>query len=420
MKKFISIFLSSLLVVLCFLYVFPLISLAETIFDSVIAFSVEDQGVEGNNFQLTNSFYKSGFFSLSSSFSTSTLNLSSTDSSARVQLPVPFSNLNNISYNPIYYSSVSVSGGGTRLVYLLTDSNNLTYHFSGIVNQLSPSSGDYVSFYFPVKLTYLPNAGNLNFQFFFQDSGNSWVLNNQFSVDDRFIIYDPYSIAVGSSGIINTSLFSDPGRYSSSLPYCWVVYYVNFLYDDIEPYLTDLIQSDLGISMSLGSQQLNCVFYRPLICSFSKLDNQQIIINHLSSIDDNVQHIVDVMDSGTSFPVGSSTPDYSTMNQLEDQISSIASDSSIWTGLNDGFGSVEIIQGLAWVGSFITSYYNGLPFLKSIFALIILFEIWSILNGTFFNREQDETEWVYHTREHGTDSRGKTWDIDRFSERYKK
>lgn len=395
-KRVLTIFLTSIIFIATFIYMSPFSVCADSLIASEICWSINQVGTYSNVVKYPN---RSGYYSKIYSYNsgTSWTQVPNQETiTRRFQLPSPYANLNDVeitqsgNYSITSVSNISLIGFGFN--------QNL---FDIIDDQLQPSSNDYIGMAIFASLE--SPISSLSITLGELSSGNQYV-NSGVTIEDRYIQYDPSNINGGTSSIIDTSLWSVP----SSTRY-FAVFYFNVLYSDFLMYRSG---NDKAIVLSLGLTTSSRILVCNPIIYKSSSNGETIELSYLSSINDNVQHIVDVMDSGTSFPIGNSVPDYSTMNQLEDQISSIASDSSIWTGMSDGFGSVEIIQGLAWVGSFITSYYNGLPFFKSIFALIILFEIWSILNGTFFNREQDETEWVYHTREHGT--------YDRFSERYKK
>lgn len=390
-KRVLTIFLTSIIFIATFIYMSPFSVWADYYFDNVIAWSINGISVSPRIFKSSNNVY-STVYSYSESTSWQQLSSQSTGG-ITYQLPSPIFSHNQITVTDTLAYRVQGNVTTDKTTTLAFDFN---LGFENTLELLNPQSGDFVCLVVPFVGSQL--ITDIKFQWANIVSGNSYEPTDLFT-DDRMLIFDPYNRSGrGTSGIIDSSLWSMP--WSSSNYICLL--YCNLPYDDLVYYglpngYIPSFSVDFDPNGGFNTYWFPPVFYK---VSF----NEDLTL--LNNVNDNVQHIVDVMDSGTSFPIGSSTPDYSTMNQLEDQISSIASDSSIWTGLNDGFGSVEIIQGLAWVGSFITSYYNGLPFLKSIFALIILFEIWSILNGTFFNREQDETEWVYHTREHGTDSRG--------------
>lgn len=385
MKKFLSIFLPSLLVVACFLWFFPLTSLAETWFDNEICWSILSGSDSSTSHVYSNDSVYTPSYSYSNGTSWTTLNYNNFSSAHRTQLPSPFANLSSYLYQPSNYGyMIRIDGNG---------SSTLSYNFSGqlntFLNDMHLSADDYFCFcqlFFIRETLY-----DIHYSFGNIVTGNSF--SPYASIDERFLVYNNGVSGMTTSSIINTSLWSLPSSGS-----CAILAYFNIKGSDLLNYsnLSDLNSIVISLDFPSSSSPLPVTTFEPLIYKTS-LNGDVQTLTYLNSIDDNVQIISDVVQQGSySTPPSSSDVDFSSVNSLDDAVADFNNNSVVWNDLGTGFNGIEITSGLAWVGVYIASYYGRIPFLSSIFAVIIFFKIAQLLTASPYNK-------IYRSEIHNTE-----------------
>lgn len=373
MKRFLSVFLPTILAISCFFYVFPLTSFAETWFDNYTAWDI----VSGYDNPSTHVYASSSYVTKHYAYSQSTYwaELEYTVASTyQAQLPSPFYNLRNLLYQP-GFRRASSSIGEEGL-------SNLSFSFWGdfqsYISALNLQDDDFLCF------AQMFQIGNelLDIHYTF---GNI-VTGNAFepfaSIDDRFLVYNNGVPNMTTSGIIDTSLWSTPSSGTA-----FVLAYFNILGSDLLNYsdLSSLNSIVISLDFPSGSNPLNVSSFKPILYKTS-LDGEIQTVEYLSSINDNVQIVANAVQSHVDPSINQ--PDYSSINayeqQLGDDTALISSSFDQWL-LN---GS-ELAIGLAWVGSVLTLFVNRFPFLQGIYGLILFFAVANLLRGGIFRKEWD-------------------------------
>lgn len=368
-KRALSIFLLSILVISCFLYVFPLNSLADTILDSEIAWDLDFSSSSPvvTKFQ---SVVISHFFNYDSSTGWTSFNLT-VNSPISFQLPSPFSSLSDV---------VVSTNRRFNLVTTYDVYSSFGWGFDGdfynTVRSLNPHEGDYISLVLPV--CFKTSISNIQYTFAKIVSGNSFEPSG-LSVDERFLLYNPNSISgVTTSGIIDSSLWDISGINSS---YYLCVFYVNIPFSQIQTYSSILSSCDFVVSWDLSDVTSPIYIYEPML--FKSTPTGELTL--LSSIDSNIQIISDAVQSHVAPPTNYT--DYSSIDQAEAQVSSKVN--TIKNTLDDWALTTYISTGLSWVGAYTSYYFNEFGFIQAIYGIIVFFAIANVLRHGFFRTQRD-------------------------------
>ena len=366
--RFLSIFLLSILAISCFLYVFPLNSLASTILDSYSCWSLNQTGeVPSLNYiSFSNSTYAYYY-----TYDASTGWTQMSDNSPRTmsyQLPSPLSSQQNIQVtcDKNWFNSSSING----VSFIAVDFN---LGFSNSIQLLQPHKGDYICLCIGMSLNRA--FSDCTFSFGSIVTGNAY--EPAYQIDDRFLIYNPRNITgVTTSSIIDDTYWSMPlaGLYNTVL-------YINFLYDDLINLNLDLLVPVFSLKFPGNSATTTFRVSNPVLACIRPTGE----LSYLNSIDGHVASIDSAIQSHVAPP--SNYTDFSSVDQAEAQVSSKVN--TIKNTLDDWALTTYISTGLSWVGAYTSYYFNEFGFIQSIYGIIVFFAIANVLRHGFFRTQRD-------------------------------
>lgn len=385
MKK--SIFLSILIifVALSLVIVTPLVSFADIFLDSEIAWSLNGTSYSPVIHKSDN-FVSANIYSYNASTGWTQGSFQS-PFSITYQLPSPISSHNNLTVSSS--RAVRVFGNTTS-----DDQSVIAFDFNlgfgNTIDLLNPSSEDFICFAVPFCATRIINS--VTFSWGDIVTGNSYAPTTFFT-DERMLLYDPYNKSgIGTSGIINTSLWSSTWEAESYI----CVLYCNIPYSAFLNYnIPDSYVPVFSVNFEAVNTGFNVYYFEPI---FYKVGyNEEITL--LNNISDNVQIITDVLQQGTYTPPSTYSDLSSAISHgggnLDNKIVGALNDDDIWSALSFTY----VLSGATWVGTFLAQYYNGIPFLEGIYALILFFMICALLkNGALFKVNRGDSGGSQHRK----------------------
>lgn len=366
-KKFVLFLIISILFISTIVYISPLSVWATSYFlENQVAFELNN-GHSGNVSVypmanvMTSTLYN---YTEATSWTTPAR---STTRQIKYQLPTPFASRVQISSSTYWYLSNNVQN---RSVLALGGNGDFVQFVSGLTHTADD--------YFCMALPIITNRalGQLKVSFAYVVTGNSYS-ETDYYVEDRMLVYNPGNVAgITQSGVIDSTVW-DTSSWGSS--YAMYLIYCNIPYAELETYYQSLQQTNICISFSWAS---SASYYYAVYEPIYFVSSADQTLNVVQSIGNDISDIKDILNSGSYEAPPSGYVDYSSVDAVENAFDALKDDTRIWSPVENAWATVEIVQGLAFVGSLLTLTYSNLTFLQPIFGILIWLIIIHALRGT--------------------------------------